>query len=200
MTKSRDTIVPIQVEKGVILNNRYGNYPHDDMIGVKYGSQMASKSKTGFIYLLHPTPELWTLALPHRTQILYAPDMSYIIAKLRVAPGSRVIEAGTGSGSFTHTFARTVGETGTIYTFEFHEQRCETARKEFVSHGLLEVDGREVVRLTHRDVCKNGFGLDDLQYKADVVFLDLPAPWEAVPRLTPYIDGTIRLCCFCKYS
>lgn len=186
------------VESDKILNNRYGNYAHADMIGMKFGSQMASKSKTGFIYLLHPTPELWTLALPHRTQILYAPDISYIISKLRVTPGSRVIEAGTGSGSFTHSFARTIGTAGQLYTFEFHEKRCETARAEFESHGLLKPAGKEVVRLTHRDVCKNGFSLPGLQYRADAVFLDLPAPWEAVPHLTPHLAKTTRLCCFCK--
>lgn len=186
------------MESDKILNNRYGNYAHADMIGMSFGSQMSSKSKTGFIYLLQPTPELWTLALPHRTQILYAPDISYIMSKLRITPGSRVIEAGTGSGSFTHSFARTIGSTGKLYTFEFHEKRCETARAEFESHGLLEVDDEEVVRITHRDVCKNGFELSDQSYTADAVFLDLPAPWEAVPHLSPHLAQITRLCCFCK--
>lgn len=167
------------------------------MLGKKFGSQIPSKARTGFIYLLHPTPELWTLALPHRTQILYAPDISYIVGKLRVGPGSKIIEAGTGSGSFTHSFARTVGAAGKVYTFEFHERRCETARTEFDAHGLLRCGDEEIVRLTHRDVCKAGFALSDTQYTADAVFLDLPAPWEAVPHLTPFLEGTMRLCCFC---
>lgn len=195
---SRESIVPIIIEAGKVLNNRYGNYAHDQMIGMSYGSQMSSKSNTGFIYLLHPTPELWTLALPHRTQILYAPDISYIVAKLRITPGSTVIEAGTGSGSFTHSFARTIGAAGRLYTFEFHEQRCETAREEFEAHGLLHIEGEEVIRLTHRDVCKNGFDLPDLDYAVDAVFLDLPAPWEAVPHLSNHLQGTTRLCCFCE--
>lgn len=44
--------------------------------------------------MLRPTPELWTLALPHRTQILYHPDISYITMWLAIKPGSVVIEAG----------------------------------------------------------------------------------------------------------
>ncbi len=79
------------------------------MVGMPYGSKMISKNGRGYVYLLRPTPELWTLALPHRTQILYAPDMSFISMKLNMGPGSRVIEAGTGSGSFSHVIARTVG-------------------------------------------------------------------------------------------
>lgn len=45
--------------------------------------------------MLRPTPELWTLALPHRTQILYIADISYILAELNVRPGSVVVEAGS---------------------------------------------------------------------------------------------------------
>lgn len=46
------------------------------------------------MYLLHPTPELWTQVLPHRTQILYVADISFIISYLDLKPGSKVIESG----------------------------------------------------------------------------------------------------------
>lgn len=41
-------------------SNKYGVFSHDSMINLPYGSKLASNSKNGFIYLLHPTPELWT--------------------------------------------------------------------------------------------------------------------------------------------
>ncbi|KAI9593532.1 1-methyladenosine methyltransferase catalytic subunit Gcd14 [Syncephalis fuscata] len=125
------------------------------------------------MYLLHPTPELWTLVLPHRTQILYQPDISLITAYLELKPGAVMIESGTGSGSFSHSLARTVAPNGHLYTFEFHEARAEQARKEFAAHGLSDV-----ITLECRDACKNGFGIEN---KVDAVFLDLPAPWEAIP-------------------
>lgn len=107
---SRDkTPMPLTITPGEHVSNMFGHFPHDDMIGMPYGSKMVSKKGRGYVYLLRPTPELWTLALPHRTQILYAPDMSFISMKLNMGPGSRVIEAGTGSGSFSHVIARTVG-------------------------------------------------------------------------------------------
>lgn len=91
----------------------------------------------GYIHLLRPTPELWTLSLPHRTQIVYLPDISFITNELRVRPGSRVIEAGTGSGSMTHSLARTIGcgegtaeewDTGPkLFSFEYHATRYEKA-------------------------------------------------------------------------
>ena len=68
----------------------------------------APLASSGFAHLLPPTPELWTAALPHRTQVVYTPDYSYILQRLRVRPGSRIIESGAGSGSFTHAAARAV--------------------------------------------------------------------------------------------
>ena len=41
----------------------------------------------GWIYLLAPTPELWTMVLRHRTQILYAADIAMICMYLELRPG-----------------------------------------------------------------------------------------------------------------
>jgi hypothetical protein len=48
----------------------------------------------GIRTLLHPTPELWTVALPHRTQILYGTDISTVLTHLDIKPGSVVVESG----------------------------------------------------------------------------------------------------------
>lgn len=59
-----------------------------------FGSKVGSRKGKGFINILRPTPELWTMALPHRTQILYLADIAYITSWLDIKRGSRVIEAG----------------------------------------------------------------------------------------------------------
>ena len=38
------------------------------------------------------------------------------------------MEAGTGSGSMTHSLARAVGERGKVLSFEYHRARYEKAR------------------------------------------------------------------------
>jgi tRNA (adenine57-N1/adenine58-N1)-methyltransferase len=189
---SRTIIKPIYVTPGKHFNTRFGSFPHDSMIGLEFGSQITTPKDRGFVYLLKPTPELWTMSLPHRTQIVYTPDSSYILQRMDVRVGSRVIEAGTGSGSFTHAFARCVNTEGQLFSFEFHETRYQKALEEFTLHGLSNVT------LTHRDVCKNGFDIEGTVLDADTVFLDLPSPWEAIPHLKRVLttDRKVGICCF----
>ncbi|ADV25205.1 tRNA (adenine(58)-N(1))-methyltransferase catalytic subunit TRM61 [Cryptococcus gattii E566] len=187
---ARDNMTAITIVPGETFHNKYGRYPHDMLIGQKYGSKVHSPPPhPGYVHVLRPTPELWTLSLPHRTQILYLPDISYITMRLGVRVGGKVIEAGTGSGSMTHSLSRSVGPNGQVMSFEYHRQRFETALKEFESHGLTNV------RLQHRNVCKEGFG--DAQ-GVEGVFLDLPAPWEAIPHAVKALrrDIITRICCF----
>ena len=70
------------------------------------------------------TPELWTLSLTHRTQILYGIDIATVCSYLNLRPGGIVIESGTGSGSLTVSLARTVGIGGHVNTFEFNADRA----------------------------------------------------------------------------
>ncbi|KAL1850340.1 tRNA (adenine-N(1)-)-methyltransferase catalytic subunit trm61 [Paecilomyces lecythidis] len=150
---------------------------------------------SGFIHLLPPTPESWTASLPHRTQVVYTPDYSYVLHRLRARPGSRIIEAGAGSGSFTHASVRAVfngypaeapptkrRRLGKVCSFEFHAQRVGRIQEEIKEHGL-----EGLVEVTHRDVYKDGFLVGDPKEgtspKANAIFLDLPAPWLALPHL-----------------
>lgn len=186
----------------------------------------AVAAASGFTHILPPTPESWTTSLPHRTQVVYAPDYSYILHRLRARPGSSVIEAGAGSGSFTHAAARAVfngypspdqqpakkrqRKRGKVYSFEFHHKRVEKVRDEIRDHGL-----EDLVEATHRDVYNDGFFVPSSDStgqsspKANAVFLDLPAPWLALkhlvrepgpdsPQLSSPLDplSTIHICTF----
>merc|ERR1712025_1011703 len=175
------------VEVENIYQTKYGSIKAVDLVGVKYGTKV--QLSRGYGYALHPTPELWTKCLPHRTQILYSTDISMILLQLELKPGSVVIESGTGSGSLSHSIARTIAPTGHLYTFDFHQERVDRARLEFNEHGMGElVTGR------HRDVCAEGF---DIVGKADAVFLDLPHPWEVVTHAKVAIKASGgRLCSF----
>ncbi|KAK3092850.1 hypothetical protein FSP39_007896 [Pinctada imbricata] len=161
----------IKVRGGHTFQTKYGALRHSDLLGKPYGSKI--QCPKGYLYVLHPTPELWTQNLPHRTQILYSTDISIVTFQLDVRPGSVVVESGTGSGSLSHALIRSLLPSGHLHTFEFHKERAEKAEQEFKEHGL-----ESYVTVNHRDVCQNGF---DLEHVADAVFLDLPVPWEALP-------------------
>lgn len=163
----------------------------DDSSSLKKPEAAAS----GFLHLTYPTPESWTLSLPHRTQVVYTPDYSYILHRLRARAGGTIIEAGAGSGSFTHAAVRAVfngypneesatkkRRLGKVCSFEFHEQRAGRVKEEISEHGL-----GGLVEVTHRDVYEDGFLLGDPKTgqspKASAIFLDLPAPWLALKHL-----------------
>lgn len=54
---------------------------------------------------------------------------------------------------------------------------------------------QSIVVAAHRDVCKDGFGLDGI---ADAVFLDLPAPWDALAHAKQALRKELasRVCCY----
>ena len=185
-------------------------------------ARAAVTAGSGFLHALAPTPESWTYSLPHRTQVVYTPDYSYILHRIRARPGSTIIEAGSGSGSFTHAAARAVfcgylgkaeinGDAttkrqshGRVYSYEFHSDRHKKVAQEMEDHGLSSI-----VSATHRDVYKDGFMLPSSDMggpatspSADAVFLDLPAPWSALSHLTRAYpsplgpNSAVHLCTF----
>ncbi|XP_029315900.1 tRNA (adenine(58)-N(1))-methyltransferase catalytic subunit TRMT61A [Cottoperca gobio] len=167
-----ESMIAVKVQQGAQTQTRYGVLRHStDLIGQRYGSKVTC-SKGRWVYVLHPTPELWTVTLPHRTQILYTTDIATITMMLELKPGSFVCESGTGSGSLAHAILRTIAPTGHLHTVEFHQQRAEKVAEEFKEH---RVD--HLVTVRNQDVCKDGFGVTGV---ADAVFLDIPSPWEAV--------------------
>lgn len=89
---SFNKIYPIKVTRGLSHSTKYGTFKHVELIGKKYGTKF--ECKQGSVYLLAGSPELWTLCLPHRTQIIYTPNISLITFQLELKPGSIVVESG----------------------------------------------------------------------------------------------------------
>jgi hypothetical protein len=64
----------VQIKSGTIFNNRFGHFAHADAIGKPYGYKLYARKGAGggaggFVTCLHPTAELWTSSLRHRTQV-----------------------------------------------------------------------------------------------------------------------------------
>ncbi|VDO28565.1 unnamed protein product [Haemonchus placei] len=175
-----DTTHAIIAKRGLTLCMKYGALRHEFVIGKPWGSRISATA--GYVYALRPTPELWTRSLPRRTQILYTPDCSLILQLLDARPGSVICESGTGSGSLSHAIAMAVAPTGHLYTHDIEESRTRNVEQEFREHGLADVTTAVVL-----NVCTDGFFVTNA---CDGVFLDVPAPWEAIPHAAGAISRT----------
>jgi len=200
---THDDLKAITVKDGVVTQTAAGAVRHTGLIGYPYGKRFLGTM--GDVIPLFPTPELWTLTLPHRTQIIYSHDISMIVQELELVPGKIVLESGTGSGSLTHALARAVSPNGQVHTCEFHADRARAGRSEFVTHGMSDV-----ATVYFRDVChpknstldqcteniEEGFpaGLN-----ANAVILDVPKPWLALESAMTTMDQT-QNCRICTFS
>ena len=106
-----------------------GHFPHSHFLNQPFGSKIWNKKGNGYIHALRPDPSLFSLALEHKTQIIYAADIALIMHLLELKRGSVVFESGTGSCSLTTSLSRRVGDIGRVFTFEFNHDRYENAKK-----------------------------------------------------------------------
>lgn len=162
----------IVIERGKTLNMKYGALRHEYLIGKRYGTQISATA--GYIFALRPNPYLWTKTLNRSTQILYTPDIAIILLLLDAKPGSVICESGTGSGSLSHGIATAIAPHGHLYTHDIEEARLRIVESDLKEHGL-----GICTTAIQQDVCEDGFFVENA---CDGVFLDLPAPWLAIPH------------------
>lgn len=104
-------------------------------------------------------------------QVLTPKDIASLRFELDLAPGSRVVEAGTGSGALTLALARAAGPSGRVYSYDLRADLQDVARKNAHRAGL-----EEAIEFRAGDVRE---AIDERG--VDGVVLDLPDPWVAVP-------------------
>jgi len=160
------------LKSGGDFQTHRGVLKHDDLIGQPYGSQVYSHMGAPF-FLLQPSIADILNDLPRTTQILYPKDIGYILIMMGVAPGQRVMEAGTGSGSMTIALATAVGADGKVISYEQKQDNQNLARKNLERVGLASR-----VDFKLRDI-QAGFDETD----ADAFFLDVQFPYEYIPQV-----------------
>jgi len=167
----------LRVVAGAKKSTHLGLIEFDNLIGKQFGDRI-SIGKTGkAFYILPPTYVDDIFSMKRKTQIIYPKDSSYIIMKLDVKPGSKVIDTGIGSGAMCAAIARLVGETGKVYAYERREEFLKLARANLTEWGLADR-----VEFFLKDISL-GFDHSDV----DALLLDVPDPenyirqcWEAL--------------------
>jgi len=159
----------VRISRGRRYHTSEGYVDLSELIGKRYGCRI--KSNTGSTWtVLKPTILDHVLYYPRLTQIVYPKDLGYIILISGVRSGSRVVEAGTGSGVLTTILASYVAPTGKVYSYDVEEEYLENARRKLEELGLLDY-----VELKHGSVEESVE-----ERNVDAFILDVPEPWKAV--------------------
>ena len=155
----------IRLEAGKELHTHGGRLFHDDLIGHPFGHQVTSHLGYPF-YLLQPSIHDLIMDVRRRTQIVYPKESGYILLKMNIRSGSRIIEGGTGSGALTLALAQAVAPEGRVYSYEVRDDMLRLAEENLERVGLIGY-----VELRCRDIAE-GFDERDV----DGLFLDVRSP------------------------
>lgn len=161
----------VKVEAGKSFHTHKGFIKFDDLIGKDYGSSVLSNLGVEFM-AIKPLLRDFVMKSVRKTQITYPKDIALIVVFSGIGPGSRVVEAGTGTGALTTALAHYVKPDGKVYSYEIREEFLKTAEKNLKRAGLIDF-----VELKNRDVTA---GIDESDI--DSVILDLATPWLVVPH------------------
>jgi len=155
------------LEQGKELHTHRGVVKHDDLIGKIWGTQIFSHNGSPFFLLQPSLPDILKNT-KRATQIMYPKEIGYILLHMGIVPGTKVIEAGTGSGSFTTALAYYTGEKGKVFSYEIKAETQQIARKSIDKLGLSDR-----VEFKVKDISQ-GFDETDV----DAIFLDVANAYD----------------------
>ncbi len=169
----------VRVEKGKSFHTHRGFIQLDELFGKEYGTRITSSLGIEFVALT-PTLQDYIFKMQRKTQISYPKDIALILMLSGVGPGSRVVEAGTGTGALTSALAFYVKPAGSVYSYEVRREFADMAFK-----NLKRVGVSEYVDLKNRDITK---GIDEME--VDSVVLDMATPWLVIPHALSALRGS----------
>jgi tRNA (adenine57-N1/adenine58-N1)-methyltransferase len=157
----------IRLQAGASQHTHKGIIEHDALIGQPFGRRVKSHLGHSFLVLEPSTHDLMMNVRRH-TQIIYPKEAGYILLKMNLFGGQRVIEAGSGSGALTLAMARAVAPEGRVYSYESRPEMQRNAARNLQRVGLSDY-----VEFKNRDIAE-GFDETDV----DALFLDVRTPWD----------------------
>ncbi len=169
----------VRVEAGKSFHTHKGYIRLGELIGKEYGTRINSSMGIEFV-ALRPNLRDQIFKVKRKTQISYPKDIALIIMFSGIGPGSRVVEAGTGTGALTSALAHYIKPIGRVYTYEVRQEFREMAIKNLDRAGVSEF-----VEFKNKDVTE---GIDENE--VDAVILDLATPWLVVPHAYSALKGS----------
>jgi tRNA (adenine57-N1/adenine58-N1)-methyltransferase len=169
----------VRVEKGKSFHTHKGFVQLDDLVGKEYGIRITSSMGVEFV-ALKPALRDYIFKVQRKTQISYPKDIALILIFSGAGPGSRIVEAGTGTGALTSALAFYVKPTGRVYSYEIRREFTEMALKNLKRAGVSEY-----VELKNKDITE---GIDEEEL--DAIILDMATPWLVAPHAYSSLKGS----------
>jgi tRNA (adenine57-N1/adenine58-N1)-methyltransferase len=182
---SRARTYLVRAKAGEKFHTHKGFIDFDQVVGKRHGDVIHSSMGVPFA-LFKPTPYDYVRKALRATQIIYPKDVALIVAYSGIGPGSRVVEAGTGSGALTSALASSVQPNGRVYSYEVRKEFFARAAKNLARAGV-----DEYVVLRNADISQ---GISERG--VDAVVLDLATPWLIVKEAHNALKGGGRLVAF----
>ncbi|MEM4703857.1 MAG: tRNA (adenine-N1)-methyltransferase [Candidatus Bathyarchaeia archaeon] len=182
--KQRKTYL-VKAEAGKNFHTHKGIVKFDDLIGKEYGATVTTTLGVEFV-ALKPLLQDYIMKSARETQINYPKDIALIVMFSGIGPGSRIVEAGTGTGALTTALAHYVKPDGKVYSYEIRKEFLKTAEKNLERAGL-----RKLVELKNKDIT---LGIEEAD--VDSVILDLAVPWLVVPHARNALKPSATLVSF----
>jgi tRNA (adenine57-N1/adenine58-N1)-methyltransferase len=171
-------VFQVVLKIGARVQTHQGTIMHDDLIGQPLGRMVQSHLGRDFLVLPPSTHDLIREA-ERTTQIMFPKDIGYLLLRLNIHPGVRVIEAGTGSGGLMIALAQAVQGHGEVYSYERRADIQQVARANLARLGL-----ERFVTLKLKDIAE-GFDEADV----DALFIDVRDPWGYLPQCYAALTG-----------
>ena len=154
------------------------------LIELSYGSQVTIGNKK--FYVFKPSLIDKLQSLKRKAQIILPKDIGVILINCGIENGQIILEAGIGSGSLTIALANAVAPKGKVISYDIREDFIEHA-----IHNLENAGLNKYVTPILKDVTK---GIDEKNL--DVIILDIPNPWEAIPHVWNALKPGGYLCSY----
>ncbi len=157
----------LRTQHGGTLHTHLGVFRHADMMEARIGDIIESqKGHPGL--LLEPSLIDLMSHLRRGTQIIYPKDAAWLVYRLNLRSGCRVVEAGTGSGAMTTALAWAVAPKGRVISYEARPESYDLARRNLERVGMLPFVEMRQQRLQDSAV----------EQGVDAFFLDVREPWK----------------------
>ncbi len=178
----------VKISKKDQLHTHIGVIKHADAIGKEFGSRLVT-NKEKYVYLLRPTTYDYIMKIHHGTQIVYPKDLGYIVSRMGIQSGQKIVEIGTGSGSLTTFVASIVKPRGRVHTFDVDPQFMSIAEKNIKRAGM-----EKYVLMNELDIKK---ARRVPVSEADAAIIDLGDPWTVIPQVRKMLRGSAPVVAIC---